>query len=92
MTVKDLDPGSSVNLADVSPAWTEAELKQEAAAAHLIVSVHHLQASAGLVLLHIAQGTLQTENHVFSLLNHLHTDGDIYLQNLIVLVDVLLKH
>lgn len=42
------------------------------AAAHLIVSVHHLEASAGLVLLHVAQGTLQTEDHIVSLLNHLH--------------------
>lgn len=62
-------------MADVSPVWTERELNHSrnlTAAAHLIVSVHHLKASAGLVLLHIAQGTLQTEDHIVSLLNHLH--------------------
>lgn len=65
----------SGNQADVSPVWTERELtdgRGKTAAAHLIVSVHHLKASAGLVLLHIAKGTLQTEDHVVSLLNHLH--------------------
>lgn len=63
------------NLADVSPVWTDRELRHsgnKTPAAHLVISVHHLKASARLVLLHIAQGTLQAEDHVVSLLNHLH--------------------
>ena len=45
---------------------------------HLVVSVHHLEASAGLVLVHVAQGTLQTEDHVVRLLDHL-TDTELTL-------------
>lgn len=51
---------------------TEPTAENQTPVAHLIVSVHHLEASAGLVLLHITQGTLQTEDHVIRLLNHLH--------------------
>lgn len=50
-----------------SPVWPEGE-------AHLVVSIHHLEAPAGLVLLHVSQRTLQTEDHVVSLLNHLHRE------------------
>lgn len=38
---------------------------------HLIVTVHELQPTAGLLLLHVAQGTLQAEDHVLVLLYHL---------------------
>lgn len=34
----------------------------------LIVAVHQLQSSAGLLLLHVAQGTLQAEHHILVLL------------------------
>lgn len=44
------------------------------APAHLVVSVHHLEASAGLLLLHVAQRTLQAEDHIVRLLDHLRTD------------------
>lgn len=43
--------------------------------AHLVVSVHHLEASAGLLLLHVAQRTLQAEDHVVRLLDHLRSDN-----------------
>jgi len=38
---------------------------------YLIVAVHHLEAAAAFVSLHIAQRTLQTENNIFILLHHL---------------------
>lgn len=44
---------------------------------YLIVAIHHLEAPAGLVLLHITQSTLQTENHIICLLNHLQTQQEL---------------
>ena len=55
--------------ASVSPSWPREEVA--AAAAHLVVSVHHLETPARLVLLHVSQRALQTVDHVVSLLNHL---------------------
>lgn len=60
---------------DVSPVWPEREV-QRRAGSHLVVSVHHLEASAGLLLLHVVQRALQAEDHVVRLLDHLHGDKD----------------
>lgn len=37
----------------------------------LVVAVHQLQSSAGLLLLHVAQSTLQAEHNIFILLHDL---------------------
>lgn len=41
----------------------------------LIVAVHQLQSSAGLLLLHVAQGTLQAEHHILVLLYDLRKEA-----------------
>lgn len=51
--------------------WGHAGGRSPCGGTDLVIAVHELQAAAGLLLLHVAQGTLEAEDHVLVLLHDL---------------------